>query len=205
MSVIVKEKVLLLNKNWQAIKIIPLKKAITLLSSDHFAPKAKVIDPRDFVQYDWNDWSKITPDEGELFIKSCNSIHKVPELILLTKYDRLPVKLSGKFSRRMLFKRDENTCQYCNKEFSTEELTIDHVHPRSKGGITVWDNCVACCIACNTKKASKTLAECGFKLKKKPVKPDIQKLSEMEKVPFSFKDSWKNFLSNQYWDALLED
>ena len=62
----------------------------------------------------------------------------------------------------MFFLRDKFSCQYCG---SGEELTFDHLLPRSKGGETNWDNVVTACSACNVKKGGKLLKFSGMKLK----------------------------------------
>lgn len=80
---------------------------------------------------------------------------RVPEVIVLTSYDRLPSN-AVTFSRRNIFKRDRFTCQYCGKQPGSEELTIDHVLPRAQGGTSTWENCVLACIECNAKKADRT-------------------------------------------------
>ncbi|MFX7620976.1 HNH endonuclease signature motif containing protein, partial [Acinetobacter baumannii] len=79
----------------------------------------------------------------------------MPEIILLSKYDKLPAQRVH-FSRRTLYHRDNNTCQYCSKKFSTSDLNIDHVLPRSQGGRSSWENCVLACFKCNSKKANRT-------------------------------------------------
>ena len=62
------------------------------------------------------------------------------------------------FTRFNVFLRDKFSCQYCG---SNEELTFDHLLPRSKGGETNWDNVVTACSACNVKKGGKLLKNCG--------------------------------------------
>ena len=80
-------------------------------------------------------------------------------------------KTRVKFSRHDLYIRDHGLCQYCEKKVSRDESTIDHVLPRSKGGLTTWENCVLACSKCNTKKANKLLADCGMNLLRAPVAP----------------------------------
>ena len=80
---------------------------------------------------------------------------RVPEVVALSGYDRTaggPVT----FSRRNIFKRDHYTCQYCGAQPGSEELTLDHVVPRSQGGVSSWENCVLACMACNKRKADRT-------------------------------------------------
>ena len=85
---------------------------------------------------------------------------RVPEVVALAGYDRLP-EAAVAFSRRNIFKRDHYTCQYCGVQPGTEELTIDHVIPRSQGGTSTWENCVLACVACNKQKADRTPAAGG--------------------------------------------
>ncbi len=95
---------------------------------------------------------------------------RVPEVIALTDYDRLPMA-AVTFSRRNIFKRDHYTCQYCGAQPGSEELTIDHVVPRSQGGVSTWENCVLACMACNKRKADRTPEQARMRLRKKPVRP----------------------------------
>jgi 5-methylcytosine-specific restriction endonuclease McrA len=109
------------------------------------------------------------------------------------------------FSRRAIYKRDNNQCQYCGIRPGTELLNIDHVVPRCLGGLTTWENCVIACIECNSKKANKTLEEVKMKLLKKPVKPSFVAVfrSDMHDVP----EEWVHFLpediSEAYWTTEL--
>jgi len=65
----------------------------------------------------------------------------VPEVIMLQRYGKIP-KHYVKFNRRNICHHDNFTCQYCGKSFPREELTIDHVAPRSRGGASTCTNVV---------------------------------------------------------------
>ena len=80
-------------------------------------------------------------------------------------------KRGVRFSRANLYLRDLYQCQYCSDTFSSDELTIDHVIPRSAGGRVTWDNAVAACKSCNHKKGTKL-----WKPLKAPYKPDYYQL-----------------------------
>ena len=91
-------------------------------------------------------------------------------VIRLLNYVKLPVSriVSHKPSKSMIYKRDDNKCQYCG---STRHLTIDHVIPKSKGGSEDWDNLVVACSQCNTKKGDKLLEHTNMKLIRQPRAP----------------------------------
>lgn len=91
-------------------------------------------------------------------------------------------------SRAMIYKRDDHQCQYCG---TFKNLTIDHIIPRSKGGKDTWENLVACCSSCNTKKGDKYLHETNMKLRKKPLAPMSKVILDVKK---SKVDEWKEFI-----------
>ena len=91
----------------------------------------------------------------------------IPSVIRLLKFVRVPYKREVRLTPRGLMARDNHTCQYCGGKAES----IDHVHPRAKGGRHTWENVVAACNKCNGKKADKTLAELGWTLPRKPVAP----------------------------------
>ena len=164
-------------------------------------PKARVIDPsNDFQLFTWDDWSKLQPLADDDVIKGAGITFRVPEVILLTNYNKIP-QPRGHFSRRNLYKRDNLTCQYCGCQPGPANLTIDHVMPRSRGGLTTWENCVLCCVPCNSKKADKTPKEANMKLAKVPKKPRVNLLHSISK-PI---ESWKNFISEAFWETELEN
>ena len=196
-------KCLVLNKNWNPIGAITLQRAITLLFGeyDDGTPKARIIEPGSYQSFEWEDWSKLRPAATDEVIASANMVFRIPEIIVLSRYERLP-KPKVHFSRRTLYKRDGMTCQYCGSKPGSEELTIDHVLPRSKGGATTWENCALACSTCNRRKADRTPKEAGMKLLKEPKKPDVNLFRYETMKPVK---SWEAFLGAAYWNVELEN
>ena len=94
----------------------------------------------------------------------------IPSVIRLRRYVRVPYRRRVPLSRRAVFARDEFACQYCGS--GAENL--DHVFPRARGGSHTWENVVAACRACNTKKGDRTPNEAGFELRSSPRAPREQ-------------------------------
>lgn len=127
---------------------------------------------------------------------------KLPSVIALKEY--VPAARTPAFTRFNVFLRDEWQCQYCERSFKTNELTFDHVIPRSRGGRTAWTNIVTACQKCNTAKGCKTCDECGMYPKTEPRQPTIFELQDLGRnfPPNSLHKSWTDFL---YWDTELVD
>ena len=124
---------------------------------------------------------------------------RIPSVVVLRDYVKPQSRVA--FTRFNLFLRDEFRCQYCG---ASDDLTFDHVLPRSKGGLTSWENVVAACSPCNLRKAAKSLEISGMQLLKPAHKPDAAQLHNLgRKFPPNFMhESWLDFL---YWDAELEE
>ena len=101
-----------------------------------------------------------------------------------------------------VFLRDNFTCQYCNQVFLANDLTFDHVTPRSKGGRSRWENVVTACSPCNLKKSNKLSNQCNMYPQKKPVIPTVWQLQDNGRKfpPNHLHDSWRDYL---YWDSEL--
>jgi len=82
----------------------------------------------------------------------------MPSVIRLLEYRRIPHQTRA-LSRKNILLRDRNACQYCNVVLTASELTLDHVVPRSRGGLSTWENLVACCHECNRRKGNQLLHE----------------------------------------------
>ena len=187
---------LVLNRNWQPVNVATVERALTMLWNE----SARVVDPHDYQMYTWADWSRLVPQEGEPFIQAIRMRLRVPEVVTLTDYDRLPTAAVS-FSRRNIFKRDHYTCQYCGVQPGSEELTIDHVIPRAQGGTSNWENCVLACVACNKRKADRTPEQAGLRLHKPPVRPAWKPLYASHTLRIA---SWSKFVSEAYWNVTLE-
>ena len=203
MSALQQSRCLVLNKGWAPVGTVSLQRAIIMLFSEYEngEPKAKIIEHTTYQQFTWEDWSQIRPSADDEVIKGANIWFKIPEIILLTQYDRLP-EPKIHFSRRNLFKRDQQTCQYCGAQPRSDELTIDHVVPKSQGGLSTWDNCVLACYKCNSYKANRTPEQAKMKLKKKPKKPRVSLFKWDSLKPVK---SWCAFLGEAYWNVELEN
>jgi 5-methylcytosine-specific restriction endonuclease McrA len=193
---ILERPTLVLNKHWQPIAVARVARALRLVWND----SAAIVDPEDYRLYSWSDWAALSPKEGELFVQGVSQRLRVPEVVALKSYDRLPRSVVS-FSRRNIYKRDHYTCQYCGVQPGTEELTIDHVVPRSRGGRSTWENCVLACVACNGAKADRTPAEAKLSLRRPPARPKWKPHYAATGVRI---DSWAKFVSEAYWNVPLE-
>lgn len=94
----------------------------------------------------------------------------MPSVIRMNYYIKVP-RLCVPFSRSNVFLRDQYACQYCGETFHSQALTLDHVIPRSAGGVTCWENVVTACRHCNALKGDKTPEQTGMRLLSKPKSP----------------------------------
>jgi len=167
------ENVLLLNGDYTPITIINWKRAVELVWLD----KVKIIEVSD---------------------KEARSVSisiKIPSIVALKKY--IYIKRKTKFSKQNVFARDDYICQYCHKLIERAcDITMDHVIPKSRGGIAKWENCVTACRKCNLQKGGKTPKEANMKLHKKPIKPDylnwvVITLRKRKNMPNSWLEYYK--------------
>jgi len=187
---------LILNKSWQAIHVRNVAKAITLV----WLGKAKIVDPTDYTMYNWEDWSLLKIVSDGFSIKTISGDVRLPEVIVLSDYNKIP-EAGVAFNRRNLYVRDKYSCQYCAKVLRRDDLTLDHVMPRSRGGPTTWENCVVACYDCNHRKANRTPKEAHMKLLSKPKKPRWIPTFHGGRIL----DSWEKFVDEMYWSVPLEE
>jgi 5-methylcytosine-specific restriction endonuclease McrA len=171
-------RTLLLSQGYEPIKIISWQRAMTLVSLD----KVEVVE-----QYDTE-------------IRAVSLIVKVPAVIRLRKAFRRHAK-PVKFSRVNIYARDGYRCMYCGARCSIDELTYDHVTPRSRGGRTSWENIVSCCYACNAKKANRTPSEARMVLRAQPVRPSWIPSVQIRVSTRSVPDAWRDYV---YWTGEIE-
>lgn len=206
---------LILNKGWTPIDACTVREALC----DVFADKAKVICPDSYEMHDINSWMELDVKEGDPFIRTVDRNIRVPEVIICT-YPKVP-KRKVIFSRRNLWKRDGYRCQYCGEKPHYDDLTIDHVVPRSKGGRTTFDNTVLACVDCNKKKDNRTPEQAGMRLRRMVrqkdgtftpefyFRPTIPKWSPVyamrrQKFPLSWKKFIDHMIDELYWNTELD-
>jgi 5-methylcytosine-specific restriction endonuclease McrA len=144
-----KSATLLLNASYEPLRIVSVKKALTLITKG----VALVEVPTDVL------------------------IHRglgiyAPSVIRLRAYRHVPIRLQV-VSRKNIFLRDGERCMYCGERFKTSELTLDHIIPKSRGGSPSWSNLVSCCAKDNHRKADRTPEEAGMKLLRRPLPQSI--------------------------------
>lgn len=199
--------VLVLNKLFMAIHVISVRRAFCLLCKE--LAEVVCLDDGQFSTYDFETWCELSEYRAKHFrqadddwVRTVSSEIQVPRVIRLLDYEKLP-KQTVKFNRRNIFARDNNQCQYCGRKFSTVDLSLDHIVPRSQGGQSTWENIVCACVSCNVRKGGRTPKQAHMSLIRKPEKPKRSPLLNL-KLTHSKYQSWRTFLENAYWSVELK-
>ncbi|MBB5317165.1 HNH endonuclease [Tunturibacter empetritectus] len=122
----------------------------------------------------------------------------MPSVIRLLEYRRIPHQTRA-LSRKNILLRDRNSCQYCSVILTAGELTLDHVIPRSRGGLSTWENLVACCHNCNRRKGNQMLHELtDMKLQREPRPFSLHTSRHIMRMIGSADAAWRKYL---YFEA----
>lgn len=181
--------VLLLNGSYQPISVIHWTKAVTLLYTEMSNGQMK---------------AEVVSSYNDKFLHSFKVTMNMPAVIRLVKYVRPKknVTIFKALKRKNIYERDEGLCQYCRCKITYSNSTLDHVHPRSRGGKDSWENLVLSCQICNNKKGDKSVQEAGFKLLRAPYAPKlfdsldqavIEKIREIKRFA---NEEWAEYLSS---------
>lgn len=141
-------QVLVLNAGYEPLSLVSVRRAIVLLLRE----KAELI------------------EATQQMLHSASDALPIPLVIRLVHYVKLPHRRVPP-TRAAVMLRDLNTCQYCGDSPGRQELTVDHIIPRSRGGAHSWQNLVTACKRCNQKKGSCTPEEAMMQLIRKPFEP----------------------------------
>lgn len=194
MSSLLDSPVLVLNRYWQPVATCSVRRSLRLLFTRH-AQVVQVDGDGCFNTHDLGSWLEYSVGfSGEEVIHGVRSTLRVPKVVVLAFYERVP-RLEVRFSRRNVFLRDKFTCQYCEKTLPEAQLNLDHVMPRDKGGRTTWDNIVTSCFCCNTRKANKLPHEVGMHSRSKPLAPRWRPLFGIHENGLG-DESWRHFLES---------
>jgi len=142
-------QVLVLNATYEPLSIVSVKRAVVLLLKE----KAELI------------------EAAEARLRAENFSIPLPLVIRLVYYVKIPRRMSLPVTRRTVLARDNYLCQYCGDIPPRQQLTIDHVLPRSRGGKTTWENVVVACQKCNGRKGNRTPEEARMTLLSTPKRP----------------------------------
>ena len=134
-----------------------------------------------------------TEEHSSSHVHSARQAIAVPSVIRLLEYRRIPMQARS-LSRKNILMRDKYTCQYCHKTMSSNELTLDHVIPRSRAGETTWENLVACCHTCNNRKGNRTPDEAGMKLARLPKPFSLHTSRHLMRLLGKSDDQWRKYL-----------
>lgn len=144
----------MLNVGYQPLSFVSVKRAIILVLKER---------------------AEIVEEHVEKRLRTIDKDYPYPMVIRLVKYVQIPRRIRGIVTNRVLFARDNYTCQYCNRCQSElrkyEKLTREHVKPVSRGGKTTWDNVTTACSTCNTRKGNKLPMEVKMYPKTTPFEP----------------------------------
>lgn len=164
------QDVLVLNSDYEPINICNIRRAIGLISLG----KVDIL------------------HEGEMPVSTIRQTVPSPSVVRLKYHVKRPMPRL-RLSRRSIFARDNYTCQYCGAY--GRDLTIDHVIPKRMGGKTEWENLVACCKKCNTRKGDKTVQQVGYTFRKEPRRPKwVPFVSLTKYVDGRRNHIWKDYL-----------
>jgi 5-methylcytosine-specific restriction endonuclease McrA len=163
-------KVLILNQDFSALGICSVSKAFLLV----YLNKAELV-----------------AESSSHFLRTVSMSFPMPTVIRLNRYIHLPYK-GVMMTRQNIFKRDGHSCVYCGRH---EELTLDHVMPKSRRGRTSWDNLVTACKRCNAKKGDFTPEEAQMAMRHKPFKPTF--LMFLRDYSGATEESWMPFLTRK--------
>lgn len=141
-------QVTVLSKDYEPLTYCDVRKAVTLL----YLNKAEAV------------------KNTNLFIRSVSNAFQIPLVIRLLYKTVKKFIPRVKYSRKSIHNRDNYTCQYCG---STKNLSVDHILPVSRGGLSTWENTVTACQPCNSKKGNKTPQEANMQLRSIPKKPNM--------------------------------
>lgn len=139
------ERSLVLNATYEPISVVSSRRGIVLV----LANKA------------------VSVVAGAKSVHSASFSMKVPVVVRLRHFVHVPYSRRAPLSARAVMVRDSNTCQYCGDRAEG----VDHVQPRSRSGMHIWENVVAACSPCNSGKGDRLLSETSFRLRSRPVAP----------------------------------
>lgn len=187
-------RVLVLNRSWQAINVTTPAHAFCQMMAES-ARGLDIASNDELVPVRWDRWMDLEVRDHDAWVGTARGRIRIPTVIVLENFSRVP-KRQPKFSARAIRERDGNRCQYTGRVLKPGEGNIDHVLPRSRGGETTWTNCVWACKNVNSRKADRTPREANLKLERVPARPSEIPMTYAIRNALGITD-WQIFLPGQ--------
>jgi 5-methylcytosine-specific restriction endonuclease McrA len=173
------EQTLLLNATYEPLDVVSWQRAMTLWCQG----KVEIVETHDTE------------------VRAVTFTFKLPSVVRLLRFVRQRKRNEVPFTRANIYTRDKYTCQYCHKEFHSNDLTFDHIIPVSRGGRRNWENIITACVPCNRKKANRTPEEAGMHLSRMPRRPTNSPAFRLSLGYKKAPQSWADYI---YWNAELD-
>ena len=135
----------------------------------------------------------LAEESSSTWLHSSRFSMPTPSVIRLREYIHIPFERKS-LSRKNILLRDHNTCQYCARIFAPQELTLDHIVPRSRGGDSSWDNLVASCRTCNNRKGDRSPEDAGLRLLKRPQAYNLHVNRQIIRYLGRSDEAWRKYL-----------
>jgi 5-methylcytosine-specific restriction endonuclease McrA len=171
-----KGEVLLLNKSYEVLRVVSVRRALCMMLRKNNPAVEEMA-------------------SGGVLRTASGQVFSVPSVIVLTEYRDIRKRISVSNAKRLkVLTRDSYTCMYCGVKPGISKLTLDHVMPKSRGGLDAPENLVAACKPCNNKKDNRTPEEARMKLirKPRPVQTGFDRI--MNRVYLERHPEWKDYL-----------
>jgi 5-methylcytosine-specific restriction endonuclease McrA len=184
------QQVLVLNRQWQAINVITVQAALSMMAAD--AATGMDFSDGNFVPVKWSDWLNLPVRAGDDCVSTPSLRVRAPRVIIAVKFNKVPLK-RPRLTMRHLRERDGGRCAYTERLLKPEECSMEHVVPRSKGGTTEWKNVVLADKRINNFRGNRSLKEAGLTLKIQPIVPTAKPFHESLRNRLKFPE-WEFFV-----------
>jgi 5-methylcytosine-specific restriction endonuclease McrA len=164
-------RVLVLNASFEPINVCTARRAVVLI--------LKGVANAEESSADW--------------LHSARFSMPMPSVIRLIEYIHIPFERKS-LSRKNILLRDHNTCQYCGRVFAPQDLTLDHITPRSRGGASAWENLVTCCRSCNNRKGDRSPEGAGMRLLRRPQAYNLHVNRQIIRYLGRADEAWRKYL-----------
>ena len=165
-------RVLVLNASFEPINVCTARRAVVLILKG--------------IAY-------VEESSKQKWIHSSRYSMPLPSVIRLVEYIHIPFERKS-LSRKNILMRDNYTCQYCGRVFPPQELTLDHIVPRSRNGDSSWDNLVTCCRSCNNRKSDQSPEAAGMRLLKRPQAYNLHVNRQIIRYIGRSDEAWRKYL-----------